>query len=391
MCPRFESRWYHNQGRALRGLFFDLCVKNFNVQPDSTTWIQALQDANADRVVWIHETALNPELVNAHRRAIQTATQLDVVEWPLNGGEHLKSWGCLDEMLSRFGQWSLTRSSVIISTGGGAMSDAVGFAASIWKRGMRVIHMPTTPLAAVDAAWGGKTAFNWDGNKNQVGTFHEPLAVHIDARWMGTLDEREFRSGLAEMAKHALLDPHEFKRLTDQTPLGMPQSDTEAEAWTQLFFSSAQIKLDICTQDPTEKGVRTLLNLGHTVGHAIEAATANTNTPWLHGEAVALGIHFCLHESECLVLDKSPLDDGSVADREAMSSWLRKHVPLPKAPIPESTVLWQHMVHDKKNVGHCVRDVAWRGVGQVTWPVEWNSSEFEATWTTFVRSWNETS
>ena len=91
MCPRFESRWYHNQGRALRGLFFDLCVKNFNVQPDSTTWIQALQDANADRVVWIHETALNSELVNAHRRAIQTATQLDVVEWPLNGGEHLKS------------------------------------------------------------------------------------------------------------------------------------------------------------------------------------------------------------------------------------------------------------------------------------------------------------
>ena len=268
------------------------------------------------------------------------------------------------------------------------MSDALGFAASIWKRGMQVIHMPTTPLAAVDAAWGGKTAFNWDGNKNQVGTFHEPLAVHIDARWMSTLEDRQFRSGLAEMAKHALLDTDEFKRLTDQTPLGMPQSDTEAEAWTQLFLSSAQIKLDICTQDPTEKGVRTLLNLGHTVGHAIEAATANTNTPWLHGRQWRWAFTFVCMKANVWCWTKAPSTTVG-GDREAMSTWLRRHVPLPDTPIPESEALWQHMVHDKKNVGNSVHDLAWRGVGRLIWPVEWNSSEFEATWDTFTRSMHE--
>ena len=389
MCPRFESRWYHDNGCAMRGHFFDLCVNSHRVQQDSPTWIEALQNANADRVVWVHEQGLDPELLEKHRHLIQSATTVDVFEWPLHGGERLKSWTSLDEILSQFGQWSLTRSSVVISTGGGAMSDALGFAASIWKRGMQVIHMPTTPLAAVDAAWGGKTAFNWDGNKNQVGTFHEPLAVHIDARWMSTLEDRQFRSGLAEMAKHALLDTDEFAAMIGQSPLGMPRDNSTADAWTQRFISSAQVKLDVCARDPLEKELRTVLNLGHTVGHAVEAAMANSATPWLHGEAVALGLHFCLYESTCLVLDKSPLDNDAIRNREAMSTWLRRHVPLPDTPIPESEALWQHMVHDKKNVGNSVHDLAWRGVGRLIWPVEWNSSEFEATWDTFTRSMHE--
>ena len=117
---------------------------------------------------------------------MENAVACPVVQVPMRGGERLKTWDAVNELLRLFQGHGLTRSSVVVTTGGGAMSDALGFAASIWRRGMRTLHVPTTPLAAVDAAWGGKTGINWEGSGNQVGTFAEPLAVHIDARWMQT-------------------------------------------------------------------------------------------------------------------------------------------------------------------------------------------------------------
>ena len=154
-----------------------------------------LTELQPDCVAWIHEDALAPLLIERYESAFLDRGIQGLHVSKMKGGEQAKHWESLPLLFDRFGEWGLTRRSVVLTTGGGALSDAVGMAASLWKRGMRVVHMPTTPLAAVDAAWGGKTAFNWRGAKNQVGTIHLPEHVHLDARWMQTLSPRESELG----------------------------------------------------------------------------------------------------------------------------------------------------------------------------------------------------
>ena len=166
-----------------------------------------LTELQPDCVAWIHEDILAPSFSSNMNRPFERAAFNAFMLPECKVENNAKRWESLPELFDLFGAWGLTRRSVVLTTGGGALSDAVGMATSIWKRGMRVVHMPTTPLAAVDAAWGGKTAFNWRGAKNQVGTIHLPEHVHLDARWMQTLGAREFRAGLAEAVKHAMLDP----------------------------------------------------------------------------------------------------------------------------------------------------------------------------------------
>ena len=388
MCPRFESRWYHFERLHECSLFLWTFVtvmdatNTFFPQP----WWSALDGVKPDRVAWIHEETLSPALVAETRPLMPQSCPL--VELPIQGGEQLKQWEAIQDLLLQFQAWGLTRRSVVVTTGGGALSDAVGFAAAIWKRGMNVIHIPTTPLAAVDAAWGGKTGINWGGHKNQLGTFSEPLAVHLDARWMSTLPLREFRAGLAEVVKHALLDQEAFRVLRQQTPHWPPDLTEDHGQWSAFFFHSANVKRGIVSMDPEEQGQRSLLNLGHTVGHAAEALAAKDNTPWLHGEAVALGLHFALFESEALALSTAPSAEGAESDAAWIAAWLKAHVPLPTDWTFSASDLWRHMIHDKKNVGDEVRDVAWRGVGHAVWPASWKQDAFEATWRAFMRSYN---
>ena len=261
------------------------------------------------------------------------------------------------------------------------MSDAVGLAAAMWKRGLRVAHMPTTTLAMADAAWGGKTGINWRGSKNQLGTFTLPEFVHLDARWLVTLPDRERRAGLAEVAKHAMLHAHLGQAHLEGWPAWDTSSDA-LEALTAKLEKSARSKMAVVDADLHERGARAQLNLGHTVGHAVEAHFAATAHPWLHGEAVALGLRFVLFQAKdsspeaCLFLDR----------------WLAIQVPLPGAPLtqwPDAESLWSHMAHDKKNVADQVVDVAWHGWGKAEWPVMLEKSTFEATWARFVRSLGE--
>ena len=140
-----------------------------------------------------------------------------------------------------------------------------------------------------------------------------------------------------------------------------------------------------------EQGERNLLNLGHTVAHALEAATADQGEPLLHGEAVAVGLRFALFEASEGVLSKEPLGEKSAADSTWIEHWLQTHLPMPEMTWPTAEVLWPWMIQDKKNVHVEVRDMAWRGVGQIHWPVTWEKSAFEATWTRFLRlTFNET-
>ena len=392
MCPRFESRWYHSKGRTLVWPFslLNFGLQILSVNSSLPSWLLVLRNADPDRVLWVHEEACSQDLLREYFMNLENAVACPVVQVPMRGGERLKTWDAVNELLRLFQGHGLTRSSVVVTTGGGAMSDALGFAASIWKRGMRTLHVPTTPLAAVDAAWGGKTGINWGGSKNQMGTFVEPLAVHIDARWMQTLGERDFHAGLAEAAKHALLDNAAMRSFQAPLPVWPCTGVEEHNAWTSWLEASAGVKKRIVELDPHEHGVRTTLNLGHTVAHALEASTATIQCAWLHGEAVALGLHFALHEALNPVMGAG--DAMSAEDTEHaqwMGQWLKEWIPLPEGPWPDAASLWTFMTEDKKNVGDEVRDMAWRGVGKVVGPVSWKRDTFEATWETFVRSWND--
>ena len=205
--------------------------------------------------------------------------------------------------------------------------------------------------------------------------------MHLDARWLVTLPDRERRAGLAEVAKHAMLHDHLGQAHLEDWPAWDTSPDA-LKAWTARLEKSARSKMSVVDADLHERGARAQLNLGHTVGHAVEAHFAATDHPWLHGEAVALGLKFVLFQAQdhvpeaCLFLDR----------------WLATHVPLPDTPLtqwPDAEALWSHMAHDKKNVADQVVDVTWHGWGQAEWPVMLEKSAFEATWGRFVRSLEE--
>ena len=348
-----------------------------------TSLTQAIAELSPDCIVWVRDDALDHVLVEEYRREFQGAGVAEVLEWELEGGEWIKQWQAFPALFERFSAWGMTRHSLLITTGGGALSDALGFAAAVWKRGMAVLHVPTTVLAAVDAAWGGKNGVNWGTVKNQIGTVTPPVSVHLDARWLRTLPSRQFDSGLAEVAKHAMLDP-EFNLEDMPLKQGIYNQELESESsWTSWLHRCAESKMFLVREDLHEKGVRIKLNLGHTVGHAVEAHFGDSANPWLHGEAVALGLKFALHEAELSALDNTPTSQDSIV---ALESWIRKNIPLPKASLPSAEQLWSRMVHDKKNVKNEVRDLAWRGTGNVVGPLVWKKETFKATWDSFLRS-----
>ena len=385
MCPRFESRWYHSLRQCAGAAFFLTFAKIKSVHQLERQLAALISDLEMDCVAWVREKNLDARLIDCYREQILCHCSAPLVELDVDGGEKLKQWAALEETLQQFEEWGITRSSLVLTTGGGALSDAFGLAASIWKRGCRVIHMPTTSLAAIDAAWGGKTALNWHGAKNQIGTFHQPVHVHLDARWMHTLDSRNFRAGLAEAAKHALLDTAAFKLFQESTPTWPMRSEEDEDQWTSWLRNSARVKQSIVAADEFEKGERVTLNLGHTVAHALEAFAHEKNVDLLHGEAVAVGLHFAFFEASEGALADALVNPSQFEPIAWITQWLNDHIPTPNFTLPSSDAMWHWMTHDKKNQRDEVRDVAWRGVGNVVWPVSWQKETFEATWNRFSR------
>lgn len=178
---------------------------------------------------------------------------------------------------------NLKRNDLAILLGGGVLSDMGAFAASTFKRGIGFISIPTTLLAMVDAAIGGKTGFNFNQFKNNIGTFNEPLHVFCDVNFLKTLPATEILSGMGEVFKHAIIQDN---KLWDY----LKKSDPNKLDYNYLTEKSANIKLAIVEKDPFEKNVRKSLNLGHTIGHAIESYYIDKNSPILHGFGVAKGL-----------------------------------------------------------------------------------------------------
>jgi 3-dehydroquinate synthase len=188
----------------------------------------------------------------------------------------------------------LERGSLIVALGGGVVGDMAGFAAATWLRGIAVVQVPTTLLAMVDAAIGGKTGVNHPGGKNLIGAFHQPALVLIDPRTLATLPEREFRAGMAEVIKYGVIGDAELFADLEAAARRDPRAGLASmeavgpELLQSLLERSAAAKARVVAADEREGGLRAILNYGHTLGHAVEALCGYGT--WLHGEAVAIGM-----------------------------------------------------------------------------------------------------
>jgi 3-dehydroquinate synthase len=202
------------------------------------------------------------------------------------GGEPNKRLSQLEALAEKMIESGGDRSSVVIAFGGGIVGDVAGFLAAVFMRGIPVIQVPTTLLAQVDAAVGGKTGVNLVSGKNLLGSFHQPLAVLIDPDVLGTLPPREYRAGLYEIIKCGVIrDPELFGVLDQCAPAVLAQEPATLE---RIIAAAVRIKAEVVSADEREGGLRRILNFGHTFGHALEAETSYER--FLHGEAVAWGM-----------------------------------------------------------------------------------------------------
>lgn len=247
-----------------------------------------------------------------------------------------------------------TRKSVLINVGGGMVTDLGGFAAATFKRGIDVINLPTTILGAVDAAVGGKTGINFNGLKNEVGAFHLPKAVVFYAPFFTSLDRSNRLSGFAEMLKHGLLADADYLGNLFQLDLDQPQ----APAFLDAVRRSVEIKYEITHQDPMEKGLRKALNLGHTMGHALESFSHRSGHPVWHGYAVAWGLVSELFLSyKLLGFPLEQLRHISHFVKETYGA-----LPFTCADYP---YLLEAMTHDKKNDNMALNFTLLANVGDI--------------------------
>lgn len=204
----------------------------------------------------------------------------------IKAGDENKNIESLGYIWKTMSDWGATRNSLLINLGGGMITDIGAFAASTFKRGIKFINVPTTLLSAVDAAIGGKTGINFNGFKNEVGSFKNADAVIISTTFLGTLPPEEIKSGYAEMLKHALItDKNMVFDLIKSSVLKLDPNQL-----LELIEKSNEVKNDIVSTDPFEQNIRKALNFGHTVGHAFESISIKRNTPIPHGYAVAFGM-----------------------------------------------------------------------------------------------------
>ncbi|MBB1030875.1 3-dehydroquinate synthase [Dietzia sp. SLG310A2-38A2] len=273
-------------GRGLLPEILEACSSSRNLaifhQPPLTQTAEALREQLAEAGV------------NAHRVEIPDA----------EAGKDLAVVGYCWDVLGKIG---LGRKDTVVSLGGGAATDLAGFVAATWMRGVRVIHIPTTLLAMVDAAVGGKTGINTDAGKNLVGSFHEPAAVFVDTATLESVPRNELISGMAEVVKCGFIADPEILDLIEADP--QAALDPTGETIVELIRRSVQVKADVVGRDLRESGPRENLNYGHTLGHAVER---REQYRWRHGAAVSVGMCFVAE----LARLAGRLDDAT-ADRHA--------------------------------------------------------------------------
>ncbi|SDA95774.1 3-dehydroquinate synthase [Mesorhizobium qingshengii] len=277
----------------------------------------------------------------------------------LPAGEKTKSFVYLEEVVDGVLAARLERGDIVIALGGGVIGDLAGFAAGIVRRGMNFVQIPTSLLAQVDSSVGGKTGINSPRGKNLVGVFHQPKLVLADTEVLDTLPIREFRAGYAELAKYGLIDRPEFFGWLEQNWGKVFAGGPER---AQAIAEACRAKADVVARDEFETGDRALLNLGHTFGHALEAATHYDGARLVHGEGVAIGMALAHRFSSRLNL-ASPDDAARVEAhlRAVGLPWRMADIP---GDLPDAEALLAFITQDKKVSRGALTFILTRGIGQ---------------------------
>ncbi|MBX5001830.1 3-dehydroquinate synthase [Rhizobium lentis] len=277
----------------------------------------------------------------------------------LPAGEKTKSFEHLITVCDKVLEARVERNDCVIALGGGVIGDLSGFAAGIVRRGVRFVQVPTSLLAQVDSSVGGKTGINSRHGKNLVGVFHQPDLVLADTDVLNTLSEREFRAGYAEVAKYGLIDkPDFFSWLETNWKAVFAGSSARIEA----IATSCQAKADVVVADERETGQRALLNLGHTFGHALEAATAYDSRRLVHGEGVSIGMVLA-HEFSARMNLASP-DDARRVERHLNEVGLPTRMSDIPGELPPAETLMEAIAQDKKVKSGKLTFILTRGIGQ---------------------------
>jgi len=281
----------------------------------------------------------------------------------LPAGEKSKSFAQLEKLLDRLLTLRIERQDVIIAFGGGVIGDLVGFAASIYQRGINFIQIPTTILSQVDSAVGGKTGINSPHGKNLIGSFHQPCLVITDVRTLDSLPKRQRLSGYAEIVKYGLIGDRKFFEWLEEN--GQKIIDGDPAAQSEAIRVSCRAKAAVVAEDEKEKGRRALLNLGHTFGHALEAEAGYTDRLF-HGEAVSIGMVMAFDLS--VKLGVCPAGDALRLRQHLDQMSLPIRVSKTSHPVSQITMtadkLYDHTLHDKKISGGKVTFVIASAIGK---------------------------
>ncbi len=305
--------------------------------------IDKLPEITLDKKVAI---ITNPKVSGLHINYLTNrlkAKELHIITLP--DGEEYKNWQSIEYALNRLFDAKFDRNSTLIAFGGGVIGDMTGFAASIFLRGIEFIQIPTTLLAMVDSSVGGKTGINNKYGKNLIGSFYQPEAVYIDTHFLSTLPKREFAAGMAEIIKMAVMFDKEFFDKIKKGTLSIEE----------MIKRAVELKAEVVNQDEKEKGVRSVLNYGHTFGHVIENLTDYKK--YLHGEAVAIGMVMANELSHEL---------GLLSEKEAaeIKNVLQKYNLPTDFKIKDPEEFYEHFFLDKKTSDNKIKFIIPEKIGR---------------------------
>jgi 3-dehydroquinate synthase len=352
---RIEFRHAVNSGTAPYDVIIGEDILDLAAQSDAVR--------NADRRCII----VSKKVLSLHGDKIRGAFPSGLFDYlVMKDGEKQKSYSNVEPFLSKFLSAGLTRHSVIVAIGGGVVGDFAGFAASVYMRGIKIVQVPTTLLSMVDSSIGGKTAVNIGAGKNIAGAFHPPCLVAADTAFLETLPDDQWREGLSEAIKHAIIGEKELYTLFQKESF---LSVKTPEVRSRMVSLAAGYKVGVVSRDEMENGERANLNFGHTVAHAIESAMRYKIS---HGAAVGIGMKII-----ALLCGRT----GRISDDElrCILDLIDAYGIAPRIKIPSADELLDHMKYDKKNISGSIRFVLLEGLFRPIYNVAADAEEVRRT------------
>jgi 3-dehydroquinate synthase len=306
--------------------------------------------ADRHRIAIVHQPTLAQTAESIRSRLVDDGLDANRIEIPdAEAGKDLRVVGYIWEVLGRIG---IGRKDLLVSLGGGAVTDVAGFAAATWLRGVAIVHVPTTLLGMVDAAVGGKTGINTEAGKNLVGAFHQPLAVLADLATLETLPRHELAAGMAEVVKAGFIGDPVILDLIEADP--QAALDPTGAVLPELVRRAVTVKAEVVAADEKEAQLREILNYGHTLGHAIER---RERYQWRHGAAVSVGLVFAAELGRLA----GRLDDATADRHRAILTSLGLPVSYDPDALPQ---LLEYMAGDKKTRSGVLRFVVLDGLAK---------------------------